>query len=157
MRDERPYGRGPQYYYSPPAQGEVMVSTWEQGRIMRQTACQGYRPQFYRSSPHQRQPKEDSDEEDTENQGAETPDQQLPQCGTTVTSITHADTQKSINHNTAVRQSSWSTSWVGWGWVMFITSGQYKLAEAWISAYHKTFSEWQLSGGGGGSLAMVLT
>uniref|UniRef100_A0A2K6LDR7 CSD domain-containing protein n=1 Tax=Rhinopithecus bieti TaxID=61621 RepID=A0A2K6LDR7_RHIBE len=79
----RPYGRGPRYS-NPPVQGEVMENAdnqgaGEQGRSVRQSMYQGYRPRFRRGPPCQRQPREDGNEEDKENQRGETQGQQPPQ------------------------------------------------------------------------------
>uniref|UniRef100_A0A2K5IRI2 CSD domain-containing protein n=1 Tax=Colobus angolensis palliatus TaxID=336983 RepID=A0A2K5IRI2_COLAP len=82
-RRRRPYGRGPRYS-NPPVQGEVMENAdnqgaGEQGRSVRQSMYQGYRPRFRRGPPCQRQPREDGNEEDKENQRGETQGQQPPQ------------------------------------------------------------------------------
>uniref|UniRef100_A0A2K5HWF1 CSD domain-containing protein n=1 Tax=Colobus angolensis palliatus TaxID=336983 RepID=A0A2K5HWF1_COLAP len=79
----RPYGRRPQYS-NPPVQEGVMEGAdnqgaEEQGRLVRQTMYQGYRPPFRKGPPRQRQPREDGNEEDKENQGGDTQSQQSPQ------------------------------------------------------------------------------
>uniref|UniRef100_A0A8C9IEU7 CSD domain-containing protein n=1 Tax=Piliocolobus tephrosceles TaxID=591936 RepID=A0A8C9IEU7_9PRIM len=76
--------RFPPSYMRDPMGGEVMENAdnqgaGEQGRSLRQSMYQGYRPRFRRGPPCQRQPREDGNEEDKENQRGETQGQQPPQ------------------------------------------------------------------------------
>ncbi|XP_050997405.1 Y-box-binding protein 1-like [Acomys russatus] len=73
-------------YSSRPVQGKAMEGAYnqstrrEQGRPVRPSMYQAFRPRFCRGPPRQRQPSEDHKEEDKEHQGSsETEGQQPPQ------------------------------------------------------------------------------